>query len=74
MGKIKQGTICSVEGCNNNAIRSFSKDKVIQALQKGGVNLTESRRRRAYLCQEHYKLFKKHQRQEKKIDKWRYSG
>jgi hypothetical protein len=74
MGKVKQGTTCSVEGCDNNAIRSFSKDKVIQALQKAGVNLTESRNRRAYLCQEHYKLLKKQHRQEKKIDKWRYSG
>lgn len=74
MGKIKQGTTCTIEGCNEAAIRSFGADRVIDALRDAGPALKPGRHRRAYLCQEHYKVFKKQRKQEKKIDKWRYGG
>ena len=74
MGKVKQGIICSVEGCNELAARSFSADKVTQALRATSLGLKASRSRRAYLCDEHYKVFKKQQRTEKKVEKWRYSA
>lgn len=74
MGKIKHGTVCSVEGCNEKAIRSFAADKAKEALQPTGAALKDERARRTYLCQKHYKLFKKQTKQDKKVDKWRYGA
>lgn len=73
MGKVKQGSECSVDGCNEKATRSFALTKVREALQSEGVVFQDERSRRAYLCPKHYKLFKKHTKKDKKIDKWRYS-
>lgn len=72
MGKVKQGTLCSVEGCTEQAVRSFSSDKVNKEFQKVSLALKLGQRRRAYLCTKHYKVFKKQQRTERKVDKWRY--
>ncbi|MFW9830920.1 MAG: hypothetical protein ACFFD8_04020 [Candidatus Thorarchaeota archaeon] len=74
MGKIKQGMICSVDGCNEKATRSFAADKAKEALQPTGASLKDERARRVYLCQKHYKSFKKQTKQEKKLDKWRYGA
>jgi hypothetical protein len=73
MGKVKQGSECSVDGCNEKATRSFALKKAREALQSVGIVFQDERSRRAYLCQKHYKLFKKQTKDDKKIDKWRYS-
>ena len=73
LGKIKQGTTCTVEGCNEKAVRSVASDKVTGPLQQAEATLTPGRLRRAYLCKNHYKVVKKGQRQEKKVEKWRHS-
>jgi len=68
MGKISKGQQCSVVGCVDAAIRSISPDKVSHT----GINIGSSRR--AYLCKNHYKEFKKLSRKDRQIDKWRYSA
>jgi hypothetical protein len=50
------------------AIRSLSYDK---AKSSGLKVIGEGKR--AYLCKEHYKEFKKKTKKDKTIDKWRYS-
>jgi hypothetical protein len=74
MGKTKTGITCSVEGCTEPAARSFAADKVTVAFRTASLSLKAGRTRRAYLCDKHYKVFKKQQRTEKKVEKWRYSG
>lgn len=64
MGRIEKGVKCSV--CGKEAIRSISADKVKAA------GLSVSNGRRAYLCKEHYKEYKKKTKKEKILDKWRY--
>ena len=49
------------------AIRSISADKVKAAGLKVGDD------KRAYLCKEHYKEYKKKTKKDKTLDKWRYS-
>ncbi|MEM2111645.1 MAG: hypothetical protein QXX08_07185 [Candidatus Bathyarchaeia archaeon] len=68
MGKISKGVKCSVEGCGKEASRSLHAEKVTSAGLKvqGG--------RRAYLCKEHYKDYKKATRKDKIIDRWRYGA
>jgi len=69
LGRVDKGVKCSVSGCSKEAIRSLSSEKVKSA----GLNV-DSGERRAYLCKEHYKDYKKRTRKEKMLEKWRYRG
>ncbi|HDI42303.1 MAG: hypothetical protein DRN03_01630 [Thermoplasmata archaeon] len=66
MGRVSKGVKCSVVGCDQPAVRSLSSDKVIRA----GLNV--ERGRRAYLCREHYKEYKRRTKNERRIERWRY--
>jgi hypothetical protein len=69
MGRIDKGVKCSVSGCSREAIRSISADKARTA----GLSVG-SGERRAYLCKEHYKEFKKKTKKDKTLEKWRYGA
>ncbi|MCK4482022.1 hypothetical protein KAU55_02265 [Candidatus Bathyarchaeota archaeon] len=69
MGRIAKGVKCSVSACGKEAIRSISAEKVRSAGLKVG-----SGERRAYLCKEHYREYKKKTKKEKKVEQWRYKG
>jgi hypothetical protein len=69
LGRVDKGVRCSVSGCGKEAARSLSAAKVKSA----GLNVS-SNERRAYLCKEHYKEFKKKTKKDKQIEKWRHSG
>lgn len=69
MGRIDKGVKCSVSGCGREATRSLSTEKVRSA----GLNVGSSERR-AYLCKEHYKDYKKRTKKDKQLEKWRFSG
>ncbi len=68
MGRIEKGVKCSVSGCGKDAVRSIAAGKVTAAGLKIGAE------RRAYLCKEHYKEFKKATKKDRTMEKWRYSG
>jgi hypothetical protein len=68
MGRIDKGINCSVSNCKNEAVRSLNFDKA----KNSGLKVT-GEGKRAYLCREHYKEFKKKTKKDKTIDKWRYS-
>ena len=68
LGQIAKGVVCSVAGCDKQAIRSLSTEKVSTA----GLKVGE--RRRTYLCKEHYKEYKRKTKKEKMAEKWRYKG
>ncbi|MBL7167378.1 hypothetical protein ISS40_01770 [Candidatus Bathyarchaeota archaeon] len=65
MGKISKGTTCSVAGCDDDAVRSVSLPKAKSA----GLDIEG---KRAYLCKDHYKEFKKGSKKDKQIEKWRH--
>jgi len=68
VGRIDKGVKCSVSGCGQEAVRSLSTEKVkIAGLRVGNE-------KRAFLCKEHYKEFKKKTKKDKQIEKWRYSA
>lgn len=67
MGRIDKGVKCNVSGCGAEAARSISADKVKAA----GLNIGTGEKR-AYLCKEHYKEFKKKNKKDKTLEKWRY--
>jgi hypothetical protein len=69
LGRIDKGVKCSVSGCNKDAARSISAQKAKSA----GLNVG-SGQKRAYLCREHYKEFKKKTKKDKTLEKWRYGA
>jgi len=69
LGKVGKGVKCSVSGCSKDAARSLSAEKVRMA----GLSLSSSEKR-AYLCENHYKEFKKRTKKERKIEQWRFKG
>jgi hypothetical protein len=69
LGRIAKGVKCRISGCSRDAVRSISTEKV----KSSGLSV-RSDERRAYLCREHYKEFKKKTKKDKMLDKWRYSA
>jgi len=68
VGRVAKGVKCSVSGCSKDAVRSLSALKVSEAGLKVGTE------RRAYLCKDHYKEYKKATKKDKMLEKWRYRG
>jgi len=68
LGRVDKGVKCSISGCGKDAVRSLSAQKVKAA----GLKIGEERR--AYLCKEHYKEFKKKTKKDKQLEKWRYGA
>ncbi|MEM3018119.1 MAG: hypothetical protein QXO25_04500, partial [Candidatus Bathyarchaeia archaeon] len=65
MGRIGKGAGCSVPGCERDAVRSLASEKA------AGAGLQVEGSRRAYLCKEHYKEYKKRSRKERQLERWR---
>jgi len=66
MGRVAKGVRCSVAGCDAQAVRSLSTQRVGAA----GLKLGEGRR--AYLCRAHYKEYKRGTKKERELEKWRH--
>lgn len=60
---VHQEDRCSVKGCENTAERSIS----IEAADSVGMEIEESHRR-AHLCKDHYKAYKKASKSDRTID------
>jgi hypothetical protein len=67
MGRIEKGVKCNVSGCSRDAVRSISADKV-----KGAGLSVSTKEKRAFICREHYKEYKKKTKKDKTLDKWRW--
>jgi len=69
LGRVDKGEKCSVSGCGKEAVRSVSVDKARAA----GLNVG-SIEKRAYLCKEHYKEYKKKTKKDNTLERWRYGA
>ena len=68
MGKVSKGVKCSVVGCENRAVKSVSAQRIPSGMK------VEAMGRRAYLCEKHWKEFKKLTKDERRIERLRYTG
>jgi len=68
MGKVGKGVSCMVKGCSNVAVRSISVNDLGSMSSK--VVLGSSRR--VYLCAEHYKEWKKLNRDRMRLERLRF--
>jgi hypothetical protein len=57
---------CSITQCEREAVRSLAIDRVEQA------NLKVEGEKRAYLCKQHYKEFKKRTKKDRKIERLKW--
>ena len=67
MGRIEKGAICSVSGCTEKAVRSVS------AARAESVKLNVGDSRHVYLCEAHYREFKKRSRKDQRPERMRWS-
>jgi hypothetical protein len=65
VGRINKGTKCSLANCNEDAVRSVSGPKV----KATGLDIEG---KRAYLCKDHYREYKKESKKERQIERWRH--
>jgi len=68
MGLIAKGAKCSVSGCDNDGVRSLTASKV----EGTGVNVPHGLKK-AILCKEHYKDWKKATKDDRDTEKARFS-
>jgi len=68
LGRVSKGVKCSVTGCDKDAVRSLSSEKVSSA----GLKVGDARR--AYLCKDHYKEYKRETKKERRLEMWRHRG
>jgi hypothetical protein len=68
MGKVEKGVPCSVQGCDNAADRSMSSSKVSMSAD---LNVDVSSKR-AYLCRQHYKEWKKSTKEDRENERARW--
>lgn len=66
LGKVQKGIKCSVIDCNSEAVRSLSRNKF------SILDLKSKEERRVYLCEHHYKVWKKETKKLREIDRLRY--
>lgn len=67
MGKIRKGVLCSISGCSERAVRSISLKDLGPLTSK-----VKTEGRRAYLCNKHYKEWKRLTKTERRLQKLRY--
>ena len=68
MGRIDKGVPCSVSGCTEKAVRSVSAVKAEKAkLKVEGL-------RHVYLCEVHYRDFKKRSQKDQRLERMRWSA
>ena len=68
---MRKGISCSVAGCDEKAVRSISASDALEALSKLDLKLDDASVRRVYLCEKHYKLFKKAVKKDRFYERWR---
>lgn len=67
MGLVSKGAKCDVDGCNNDGARSLNSSKV----ENAGLRLKSSTKK-AVLCKEHYKKWKKETKEDRDLERARY--
>ena len=64
--------ICSITGCENPSKRSFSSQRIGSSLNACGLKVKDNRKKKTYLCQDHWKKVKKEFKKESKPERMRW--
>ncbi|MHA1577521.1 MAG: hypothetical protein ACTSU3_09185 [Candidatus Thorarchaeota archaeon] len=63
---------CTIAGCENPSKRSFSSERIGPSLTSSGLKVKDSRKRKTYLCQDHWKKVKKEFKKDTKPERMRW--
>ncbi len=64
--------ICSIVGCEKEHKRSFASQRITPSIAASGLKVKDARKRRVYLCDEHWKRVKKEFRKDTKPERMRW--
>jgi hypothetical protein len=64
---VAKGAKCDVDGCDKDGVRSLNSSRV----EEGGLRLKHSGKK-AVLCKEHYKEWKKETKEDRELERARY--
>ncbi len=67
MGIVAKGAECDVDGCTSDGTRSLNRGRV----EAAGLRISTSNKK-AVLCREHYKEWKKETREDRDLERARY--
>jgi hypothetical protein len=63
---------CSIVGCNNDSKRSFAATRIAESIANTGLKVKDTRSRKTYLCQDHWKIVKKAFKKDTKAERMRW--
>ncbi|MDF1539114.1 MAG: hypothetical protein P1Q69_09430 [Candidatus Thorarchaeota archaeon] len=64
--------ICSITGCDKPSKRSFAASRIGPSITEVGLKVKDSRDRKTYLCQDHWKKVKKAHKKDTKAERMRW--
>jgi len=68
MGIVAKGAKCNVDGCDQDGARSLNTGKV----ENAGLRVVSSSKK-TVLCKEHYKEYKKESKEDRDLERARFS-
>ena len=68
MGIVAKGASCNIDGCDNKGARSITTSKVEEAGFRVGT-----KNKKSSLCREHYKEYKKETKEDRDLERARWS-
>jgi hypothetical protein len=68
LGKVARGVGCSVSNCGGQAVRSISAQSMTGSSLK-----VSTEQRKAYLCDDHFKQWKKETKKAREVDRLRFT-
>ncbi|MFW9909217.1 MAG: hypothetical protein ACFFEF_11640 [Candidatus Thorarchaeota archaeon] len=63
---------CSIVGCDKPPKKSFAASRIGSSLTEAGLKVKDARKRKTYLCQDHYKKVKKVYKKDTKPERMRW--
>ncbi|UCE11268.1 MAG: hypothetical protein JSW61_04850 [Candidatus Thorarchaeota archaeon] len=63
---------CSIVGCENPSKKAMATVRISESIAKSGLRIKDSRSRKEYLCQEHWKKVKKVFKKDTKAERMRW--
>ncbi|MHA1636757.1 MAG: hypothetical protein ACTSUO_09425 [Candidatus Thorarchaeota archaeon] len=68
----KSEKTCSIAGCDKPSKRSFSAQRIGPSITGSGLTIKDSRKKKTYLCQDHWKKVKKVFKKDMKPERMRW--
>lgn len=63
---------CSIVGCDKPSKKSFATVRIAESINKSGLRVKDASTRKAYLCQDHWKIVKKAYKKDTKAERMRW--